>query len=170
MEIRLHLAFRETAAVSLLNWLARENARQLIRDPSLPGLYGSGVEYDRETEETWSDYINLLAQGWEDCDALAAARAGEIRARGYRALTPGDGGFEEARDRRLTAIPAEVFLRTRAGVGRPGLYHCLVRYPVGGRMYFDDPSARLGMLSRRLDAREVQQRLHLQSHPTQRAS
>ena len=59
MEIRLHLAFRETAAVSLLNWLARENARQLRKDPSLPGLYASGVEYERETDETWSDYINL---------------------------------------------------------------------------------------------------------------
>lgn len=165
MEIRLHLAFRETAAVSLLNWLARENARQLRKDPSLPGLYESGVEYDRETDETWSDYINLIAQGWEDCDALAAARAGELLARGYRALGPKDGGYQLARARRLTSIPAEVFLRTRTEPKRPGLYHCLVRYPVGGRMYFDDPSARLGMLSRRLDAEEVQQRLHLQSHP-----
>lgn len=164
MEIRLHLAFRETAAVSLLNWLARENARQLRKDPSLPGLYQSGVQYDRETDETWSDYINLLAQGWEDCDALAAARAGELLARGAKALQKGDGGYEQSRARRLTSIPAEVFLRTRTGVGRPGLYHCLVRYPVAGRMYYDDPSARLGMLSRRLGSEEVQQRLHLQTH------
>lgn len=164
MEIRVNLSFRESGAVSLLNWLARENARQLRDDPELPGLYESGARYYRETEETWSDYRNMLAQGWEDCDGLAAARAGELIARGYRALHPGEGGYRVARILRLRTIKAEVFLRTRTPEGRPGLYHCLVRYLVDGRWYYDDPSARLGMLDRDLDADEVQQRLHLQAH------
>ena len=165
MNITVALAFSEQDAVSLLNWLARVNARILRENPGLPGLYASGVVYKRETTETWSDYINLLAQGWEDCDSLAAARAGELLARGARALSKGDGGYKEARRLGLRRIRAEVFLRTRSPPDEPGLYHCLVRYRVGGRWYFDDPSARLGMLDRRLSAAEVQQRLTLQTQP-----
>ena len=168
MDITVALAFSEQDAVSLLNWLARTNARILRENPGLPGLYQSGVVYKRETDETWSDYINLLAQGWEDCDSRAAARAGEILARGHRALRPGDGGYKEARRRKLRRIRAEVFLRTRTKPDQPGLYHCLVRYRVGGRWHFDDPSARLGMLDRRLSAAEVQQRLTLQTQPKKR--
>ena len=166
MDITVALAFSEQDAVSLLNWLARTNARILRENPGLPGLYQARVVYKRETTETWSDYINLLAQGWEDCDSLAAARAGEILARGARALAPGDGGYKEAKRLKLRRIRAEVFLRTRSRPDEPGLYHCLVRYRVGGRWYFDDPSARLGMLDRRLSAAEVQQRLTLQTQPS----
>ncbi len=166
MDITVALAFSEQDAVSLLNWLARVNARILRENPGLPGVYESGVVYKRETTETWSDYINLLAQGWEDCDSLAAARAGELLARGHRALSRGDGGYKAARRLRLRRIPAEVCLRTRAKPDQPGLYHCLVRYRVGGRWYFDDPSARLGMLDRRLSSAEVQQRLTLQTQPS----
>lgn len=165
MDITVALAFSEQDAVSLLNWLARVNARILRENPGLPGLYASGVVYKRETTETWSDYINLLAQGWEDCDSLAAARAGELLARGARALSKGDGGYKAARRLGLRRIHAEVFLRTRTAPDQPGLYHCLVRYRVGGRWYFDDPSARLGMLDRRMSAAEVQQRLTLQTKP-----
>ena len=166
MNITVTLAFSEQDAVSLLNWLARVNARILRENPGLPGLYQSGVVYKRETTETWSDYINLLAQGWEDCDSLAAARAGELLARGHHALRAGDGGFKEARRLRVRRIRAEVFLRTRTKPDEPGLYHCLVRYRVGGRWHYDDPSARLGMLERRLSAAEVQQRLTLQAQPS----
>ena len=165
MNITVALAFSEIDAVSLLNWLARVNRRILRENPELPGLYQSGVVYKRETEETWSDYLNLLAQGWEDCDSLAAARAGELLARGWRALRRGDGGYDEARRRRLRSIPAEVFLRTRTKPDVPGLYHCLVRYRVGARWHLDDPSARLGMLDQRLNGPEVAQRLALQQQP-----
>ena len=168
MNITVALAFSEQDAVSLLNWLARVNARILAENPGLPGLYQSGVVYKRETDETWSDYINLLAQGWEDCDSLAAARAGELLARGYRALGKADGGYREAHHLKLRHLQSEVFLRTRARPGEPGLYHCLVRYRVGGRWYLDDPSARLGMLDRRLSSAEVQQRLNLQTRSDRR--
>ena len=170
MNITVALAFSEWEAVSLLNWLAGVNARILLENPELPGLYESGVVYQRETEETWSDYINLLAQGWEDCDSLSAARAGELRARGWRALKKGDGGFDEARRRKVQHMQAEVFLRTRSRPDQPGLYHCLVRYRVGSRWHLDDPSARLGMLDQRLTGPEVAQRLAHQVRPERRGS
>ena len=164
MDIKLRLAFDEKAAVRLLNWLAQENARELrlydrrarrFGSRPLPSLYESGVLYRREEEETWSDYLNLLLQGHEDCDALAAARAGELIARGWRMLRPrsagdavrypGDQGYEIARRDRPKSIHAEVMLTTHAEPGESGLYHCVVRYWLGGRWFRDDPSARLGM-------------------------
>ena len=160
MNITVALAFSEMDAVSLLNWLARVNARILRENRGLPGLYSSGVVYRRETEEHWSDYINLLAQGWEDCDSLAAARAGELLARGGKALQAGDGGFKAGK--KFARIYAEVFLRTRARPDQPGLYHCLVRYRVGSRWFYDDPSARLGMLGKPMSGPEVARRLALQ--------
>jgi hypothetical protein len=106
-----------------------------------------------------SDYIQLLAQGWEDCDALAAARAGELIARGWRALAPSDPGYAAARAARLESIPSEVALTTQIKKGEHGLYHCVVRYVVNGTTWFDDPSARLGMLPERLDGRECHERI-----------
>lgn len=92
MKIRVLLSFDERAALRLLNWLARENARIYQRRKDLPGLYASGVVYRRERVETWCDVLHLYQQGHEDCDGLSAARAGELLARGWRALSPGDGG------------------------------------------------------------------------------
>ncbi len=164
--VYLHIVFGENKSVRLLNWLAEWNAEILRKKPALPGLYASGVRYERESEETWSDYVNLLLQRWEDCDALAAARAGELKVRGWRALAPGDDGYAEAKRRGLERLEARVFMRTRLRPGKPGLYHCLVKYRLGadrGWLY-DDPSARLGMLDRRLGAQEVQERLHIQKH------
>ena len=145
MRIALDIAFDEQTFVDLLNWLARTNAYILRRNPQLPLLYDAGVVYKREHPEVWCDYINLLAQGHEDCDGLAAARAGELMARGWRALRPTDGGYRGAKRLRLSRIKSEVMLNTRTEIDRPGLYHCIVRYQIGRRWYRDDPSARLGM-------------------------
>ena len=145
MKIAVHLAFHEGGAVRLLNWLAGENARILRARPDLPGLYESGVTYVREQDESWPDYLNMLAQGHDDCDGLAAARAGELLGRGWRALAPDEPGYDAARQRRLKSIKAQVFLKTRSEPGSPGLYHCLVRYRIGRQTFVDDPSARLGM-------------------------
>ena len=154
MKIAVKLAFDERAALRLLNWLARENARILRARPDLPGLYASGVVYRREVDETWCDYINMLAQGHEDCDGLAAARAGELLARGWRALGEQDPGHQQAKRRGLRSIRAEVMLRTRARENEVGLYHCIVRYRVGSRWFRDDPSARLGMYDRKPPLRD----------------
>lgn len=143
MKVCMKLAFDERAALRLLNWLASENARIFRARPDLPGLYDSGVRYQREPDEVWCDYLTLLAVGHEDCDGLAAARAGELLARGGRALRPGEGGYREGRER--ASLEAQVLLLTRTERFQPGLYHCIVRYRVGDRWYRDDPSARLGM-------------------------
>jgi hypothetical protein len=145
VKIAVKLAFDEQGALRLLNWLASENAVILRARPDLPLLYDSGVVYQREEDETWSDVLNLLAEGHEDCDALSAARAGELIARGYKALAPGDEGYELAAKLKPASIPAEVMLRTRTRPDRPGLYHCIVRYPIGKSWFRDDPSAKLGM-------------------------
>lgn len=145
MNIRIKLAFHEGAAVRLLNWLAGENARILRARPDLPLLYDTAVVYQRERDETWCDVLNTILHGKEDCDGLSAYRAGELIARGWRALRPGDEGYEAAVLAKPKSIPAEVFLRTRVPVGGSGTYHCVVRYPVEGAWYSDDPSARLGM-------------------------
>ena len=159
MIIKVALTFNERDAVSLLNWLARCNARLLRERPSLPLLYATSVKYGREEEELWSDYIQLLAQGWEDCDALAAARAGELIARGWKALSPRDPGYASAKATGLTTIPAEVALTTSVREGEHGLYHCVVRYVVNGTAWYDDPSARLGMLPERLDGQACHERI-----------
>ena len=151
MKIALKLAFDERAALRLLNWLAQENARILRAQTDLPLLYDSGVTYRRELDETWCDYLNMLAQGREDCDGLAAARAGELLARGWLALRPGDQGFELAQSIQPRTIAAEVLLTTRSEPNNPGLYHCIVRYLLDGRWLRDDPSARLGMHRGRID-------------------
>lgn len=151
MKIAVKLAFDERGALRLLNWLAQENAIIVRAQPELPLLYDSGVVYRRELDETWCDYLNMLAQGHEDCDGLAAARAGELLARGANALRPGEEGHAEARRAGLATIPAEVMLTTRSRPDAPGLYHCIVRYRVGRTWHRDDPSARLGMNGGRID-------------------
>lgn len=159
MDIVLRFTFGERDATSLLNWLGRCNARLIAERPDLPGLYASGVRYEREAVETWCDYIQLLAQMWEDCDGLAAARVGELRARGWRALAPDEPGYRVAKARGLRTIKAEVALTTRVQPGEHGQYHCIVRYVVDGQVYWDDPSARLGMLPERITAREAHHRV-----------
>jgi hypothetical protein len=151
MKIAVKLAFHERAALRLLNWLAQENALLLRAQPELPLLYDSGVTYRRELDETWCDYLHMLAQGHEDCDGLAAARSGELLARGWRALRPGDEAYELAQRSRPASLQAEVMLTTRSEPDNPGLYHCIVRYRVDGQWFRDDPSARLGMYRGRID-------------------
>lgn len=148
MKIAVKLAFDELAALRLLNFLAQENALLLDERPELPLLYDSHVIYRREQDETWCDFLNMLIQGHEDCDGLAAARAGELMSKGWRALRQGEGGWEDAAKHRPDSIFSEVILRTSSGPDGGGLYHCLVHYSVNGRWYRDDPSARLGMNGR----------------------
>lgn len=152
MRIIIEMAFDEAAALRLLNFLARENARIYLGNPDLPSIYDPNVRvhYAPEREEEWADVINVILKGREDCDALAAARAGELMARGARALSieRGDWGALEARRLGLKHLPAKVVLRTRLEPGQTGMYHCIVKYRVGNHVYYDDPSARLGMYTR----------------------
>lgn len=146
MSILVKLTKSEKGLVHLLNFLAQHNARLLEERPDLPLLYESGVRYEREYPEAWLDYLAMLEQGHEDCDGLAAARAGELLARGWRAMSPEDGGYALAMRLQPESIPAWVVLRTRGQHGaKAGMYHCVVLYRVGETWWRDDPSARLGM-------------------------
>lgn len=157
--IRVELTFDEAAVARLLEWLADVNHRLMLASPSMPLLYDSGVVYRRELRERFSDYAHVLLRGHDDCDSLAAARVGELRARGWRALRPGEGGYEIAQVTRPVSIPARVVIRTRRPKDDPGQYHVLLNYQLGGTTFYDDPSARLGMYSRRLGAEETQRHL-----------
>jgi hypothetical protein len=157
--IRVELTFDEAAVARLLEWLADVNHRLMLASPSMPLLYDSGVVYQRELRERFSDYAHVLLRGHDDCDSLAAARVGELRARGWRALRPGEGGYEIAQVTRPKTIPARIVIRTRRPKDDPGQYHVLLNYQLGGTTFYDDPSARLGMYSRRLGAEETQRHL-----------
>ena len=66
-------------------------------------------------------------------------------ARGWRAMTPDDPGFAYAFENQINKIESEVVLLTNTKGPKPGQYHCITRYLLGGRWFRDDPSARLGM-------------------------
>ena len=142
-----HVQWDEQEVLRQLQQLARRNARWLRLNRSTPLLYDSGVIYRTEAEETFRDVYNTLKNGDEDCDSLAAWRAGEILARGSAAFAPGDPGWSAVRRSGVkTTIPAEVMLTTRARAGTTGnMYHAIVRYQVNGKWIEEDPSERLGM-------------------------
>lgn len=51
----------------------------LISRHNLPPLYETGVRYEREPVEYWRHAQIVLAEGWGDCEDLAAYRAAELR-------------------------------------------------------------------------------------------
>lgn len=93
--------------------------------PDTPPLYLSGVRYAREPREVrgrvelWDSVPVVLAQGWGDCDDLAAWRAAELSLAGVYALP--------------------VLVEVAPASGR---YHVVVWRSDGA---WEDPSARLGM-------------------------
>ena len=152
MEIRVRIAMGEQEPLELLNAIVRINARVLSERDDVPLLYDTGVVYRLEDVETWSDALATLLAGHEDCDSLATWRAGELLARGWRALRPGDDGYELALELRPESIEADVVLRTRLQAGQTGgLYHVVTRYVVDGQICYDDPSVRLGMRAGLID-------------------
>lgn len=145
MRVAVRLAFDEHGSARLSRFMTLENEQILRARPEIPLLYRSHVVYRRESEETWSDVLVTLLQGWEDCDSLATWRAAELRVRGWRALEPGYRSWPLALQLRPRRIYAQTEIRTRAPVGQASGYHILVRYQVAGQWFYDDPSARLGM-------------------------
>lgn len=120
--------------------IARHNALR-IKQKRLPPLYNSGVVYKPEgSPELWWDAEEILRRGHDDCEGLAAYRAGELIA-----------GIADHR-----SWPAQVWTRLvktpskeMGGSGKGGrLFHAIVRIPDGagpGKAAYDDPSVRLGM-------------------------
>ena len=152
-EITLEITFDPEYVMSLCNVIAMMNASLMLRYPRLPLLYDSGVIYNREAGESFRDVVHLYQAGVDDCDTLAPARVGELLARGYKALAPGDTGYDLAQRLKPRSIRAWCFFTTRDDMEGPGpkLWHVEVAYELGGRDWHDDPSARLGMYDGHID-------------------
>jgi len=112
--------------------IARHNAKRIMSQ-GLPELYKTGVRYQTEgTPEKWWDAEEILAQGHDDCEGLAAFRAGELITRGYDAHV----------HTRLITGPADGM----GGGGASRLFHAITRVDgLRGGPRYDDPSVRLGM-------------------------
>lgn len=129
-------AFRGDHERDLSNRILAELLEALVQidvvcfreDPSLPGVYASGVYYKREPrgEEFWLSVLALYRQGFGDCEDLASALTAEKRVREGR---PVRAGFT---------------WRKRSNGGT--LYHIIQENEAGALE--DDPSARLGMLEK----------------------
>lgn len=122
--------------------IAVHNAKRM-KLKNLPPLYRSGIKYQTEgSPELWWDAEEILAHGHDDCEGLAAYRAGELINRGYNAQVW----------TRLVKMPAPEM----GGSGKGGrLFHAVTRVVSGpggkpvravdGTIPYDDPSSRLGM-------------------------
>lgn len=124
--------------------IAVHNAMR-IKEKGLPPLYKSGVKYKVEgSPELWWDAEEILRNGHDDCEGLAAYRAGELLAKGFDARVY----------TRLVKHPS----KEMGGSGKPGggrLFHAVTKVytnPNGepvlapdGTPVYDDPSKRLGM-------------------------
>jgi hypothetical protein len=114
------------------NAIAHLNARR-IKSQGLPRLYESGVRYKTEgSPELWWDAEEILSHGHDDCEGLAAYRAGELI----------NAGHDASVYTRLIKGPAE----SMGGAPKGRLFHAVtqVRQPDGSLVY-EDPSAILGM-------------------------
>jgi hypothetical protein len=145
--LEIRTGFDPHRVVRLLNWLVGENV-VLLRERPLPLLYDTHVVYAIEQVETLSDCHIVYAQGKDDCDSLGAWRAAELIVYGYQAMRPGDAGYELAQQLRPASIKAEAILTTQQVSGPADLYHCITQYTLGGQIFHDDPSERLGMSGR----------------------
>lgn len=103
---------------ALLECLIEINRIYLTYHPNTPGLYQSGVRYDRTIE--WDPIPALYAKQFGDCKSLTAALIAEYRAQGRKAKP--------------------VFRFRNRGMGRTD-YHILVQTAHG----YEDPSKVLGM-------------------------
>lgn len=114
--------------------IADHNARRILSQ-GLPRLYESGVVYKTEgSPERWWDAEEILANGHDDCEGLAAYRAGELLA---------DDVVRDARVwTRLIQKPPDA-----NGVRRGGrIFHAMTQIRTkDGRLIYDDPSVTLGM-------------------------
>lgn len=115
--------------------IAHHNARQ-IKERRLPGLYSGAIHYETEgSPELWWDAQKIAIEGHDDCEGLAAYRAGELI-----------GGLDPSV--RGGPLDSDVYCRLIEPPGGSSgrLFHAVTRVMgQDGRIEWDDPSARLGM-------------------------
>lgn len=112
----------EHVMLKLLSGLCLANLYFLRAHPDCPGIYESGVRYQREPpgQEEWQDVPNMLRSGNGDCEDLACWRVAELR---------------------ISGVKARPHLTYRK-VGDTFRYHVTVRHSDGR---IEDPSLTLGM-------------------------
>lgn len=118
--------------VDINNAIARHNAKQ-IEAKGLPRLYSGSIRYQTEgSPELWWDAEEIARRGHDDCEGLAAYRAGELI----------NAGHDASVYCRLIEGPASGM----GGGSGVRLFHAVtkIRQPDGSVVY-DDPSAVLGM-------------------------
>ena len=124
------------------------NVEVLRGDPRIPLLYDAGVVYRLDPpDEPWFSIPRILTRGAGDCEDLACWYAASLRVLGWRALRPGDVGYEVAQDLRPGSIRAAADIIDYG----PGWYHCVTHFELGGQVLREDPSARLGMRNGQID-------------------
>lgn len=127
--------------------IARHNAWE-IEHYDLPSLYSGRVRYQVEgSPELWWSSKEIHDRTYDDCEGLAAYRAGELILMGYDAEVytrliqkPDKGMGGSGKGGRLFHAITLVKGWTNPETGR----YEVVRNPDGTRVY-DDPSVRLGM-------------------------
>lgn len=83
MLARLHLPRGERFYTDAIEGLVRVNERLYRENPTIPSVYQSGARYrGRDPGEDWRNVVEIVRDRFGDCEDLAAARAGELRARG----------------------------------------------------------------------------------------
>jgi hypothetical protein len=120
-------AINERVLYILLDALVEIDELILRSIPGLPSLYRSGVRYQREPlgVEDWCDVLEVIRQGFADCEDLASWRVAELRVR--------------------HGINARPYVKKPKLVGPNRsvlMYHIQVQLPDGR---IEDPSKRLGM-------------------------
>lgn len=93
----------------------------IIRDKQLPPLMQTGARYRPEKGELWRNCLQVIKDGWGDCEDLSAYRAAELRV--------------------YNSEPARLIL-IKTG---PRLLHAVVQRANGE---IEDPSKLLGMKGR----------------------
>jgi len=113
----------------LLNALFEIDCDQWQRCPEYPGLFISGVRYQREPKgvEEWQDVAETLRRGHGDCEDLACMYASELVVR---------HGIDARPDFTMREI------RNPSTGDLSKMFHIFVRLPGGERV---DPSKILGM-------------------------
>jgi hypothetical protein len=69
---------REDAFAAALEGLTRVN-EGLMQRQAIPPLYQAGVRYKDEPRDVWRHALDVLGEGWGDCEDLSAYRAAELR-------------------------------------------------------------------------------------------
>lgn len=119
----LQVPARSAAFDAALEGLTRLD-ETLLGEADYPPLYESGVRYRAEPREVWRHVGHVLAEGWGDCEDLAAWRAAELRVSGED--------------------PDAAVGTYRSGARR---YHAIV---VRGDGSIEDPSRKLGMKGKKV--------------------